>query len=443
MNRSLALLATTLIVSCGTQELVPDRKSHGGKVVIIGTNAATAKYLPAGLRNQGYEPVFLLQKDKKYEGESQKALAACECHLVDLNDADSVMDLLRRNPNLQGGRVSITTPLDEKFFLAEKAVQTFGMNGPDPAAAKLSGKEEVYRLIPEFCPKAVTFKRAEWGSVDLTGIGNGSGWILKPSRSAGAIGMASIPPEANLEEAVRLEMSRTGLVDADSQTWILQEKLSGRLISLEGFVEGGETRFLGFSLRARIQFSEVANIFPAEERLPPPIREHCRRAVGALVKRSGFRNGYFHCEFLMTDKAAYLIDANMGRLIGGAAVEQVALAHGIQPEDVAGHVALLALFPETVRSPYRKGSSELQQTLAINYCLPRPSVLREIQLPVGSPCRHTQLLGNGAKVPAVGTSAMARVGALTGLTADVIRDIEHIVIHTDDGPMKPAYAIEE
>jgi hypothetical protein len=73
------------------------------------------------------------------------------------------------------------------------------------------------------------------------------------------------------------------------------------------------------------------------------VRAKIEKAVRDLIARSGFDNGFFHCEFIANDATAYLIDANMGRPGGASIVEQIALPTILAPATVLQHVALLPL----------------------------------------------------------------------------------------------------
>src|SRR5207302_8104328 len=109
-------------------------------------------------------------------------------------------------------------------------------------------------------------------------------------------------------------LAGSGLPLGDDQYWLLQPGTGGRLVSLEGYADGGEAVFLGFSLRGRSGWTEVSNLYPADDMISAATRARCRDAVKALVRRSGMTRGYFHSEFLVGGNDAVLIDANMGRV---------------------------------------------------------------------------------------------------------------------------------
>lgn len=252
-------------------------------------------------------------------------------------------------------------------------------------------------------------------------------------------------PEAIREEGFEpiLMLDSSALPDAKAQTWILQERIPGRLISLEGFVQGGNLQVLGFSRRTRIDLTEIANEFPADDWIDEAARARCRDAVTALVERSGYRNGYFHCEFITRGQEAHLIDGNIGRIGGGAFVEAVSLAYGIRPKDAIKHVALLPLYPDLVASPFTRPHSELKQTLVVAYGLHQAAVLQSISLPAETKCSHTQFTANGKRILPIGTSDSSWIALIAGYRDDVLRELDQIVIHTSEGPMKPVYCLEE
>ena len=106
--------------------------------------------------------------------------------------------------------------------------------------------------------------------------------------------------------------------------------------------------------------------------VPEFIQARCREAVTQIVKRAGYRYGYFHCEFIITQSNCYLIDPNMGRLSGGAFVQHLGLHHQIEPENILRHVIDLGLFNGRQTEGFSYSSccaATEKRTIAINYCV--------------------------------------------------------------------------
>jgi hypothetical protein len=409
------------------------------KIIIIGINAVSAKYLPRALRDVGYEPIFILNPDD-YAGEARDELLSCTCYPADFDNWPEVLELFAENPEITRGVDAISSLYDEKFPLTEYLAQTYGLQHPEPAFAQLAVKAEVLRLVPEYSPATHVFAAKDWATADPAAVGARSGAvILKPSVQSGAAGLSHLTSQ-DTPETVRDAIADSGLWDAQAQTWLLQAKVAGPLISLEGYVADGRLSFIGFSTRGRIASTEVSNRFPGDDRLSEQVKAHCTEAVTALVERSGMRNGYFHCEFIVTEDGPYLIDGNVGRIVGGPVIEQIALSHGLTPYEILGHVITLGLGAEHAAAEPAYLAPELARpTMSFLYGLHGGAMIKSINLPPDTSCLHTQVTPDGAEVLPVGTNDNAWVGMLTGFLDEAIRDIDRITIETSDGLRRPAY----
>jgi hypothetical protein len=411
------------------------------KIIILGVNAVGLKYLPQALRTVGYEPVFLLDP-AGLSAQSVAALRGSACFPVDIEDRAAVLGLLAAHPAVTEEAFAITGLFDEKFPLIEEVAAAYGLCRPDPAAARLASKAEVARIIPEYCPPTSHFTAAaaRLSAVDPATVTPAPhGYILKPAEQAGGLGVVHLPPDATAR-TVRDAVASSGMPDDDAYPWVLQSDIHGPLVSLEGYVEAGRVVLIGFSLRGRIAWTEVSNLLPADDRLPAAVRDRCRAAVSALVERSGMAQGYFHSEFLVPGDQAFLIDANAGRLGGGGHVEQLALAHALDPREILAHVVTLGL-PDapTSSAPAYHANPSPRSTMACFYGLGQEAVVTSVSVPPGGRCLHTQVVPDGGHVGAAGTGDSAWVGVLTGPTEDVRREMEDIVVHTTTGPRRPAW----
>jgi hypothetical protein len=411
------------------------------KIIIIGINPASAKYLPRSLREAGYEPIFILDSDD-FAGAARDALRTCTCYPADIENWPELLRMFAERPEITDGVDAISSLYDEKFPLTQQIAETYGLHHPEPAFARLAAKAEVLRLIPEYCPPTHLFGARDWAGADPAAVGaRRGGVVLKPSVQAGAVGLAHLT-SCDTPQTVRDAIAASGLWDAHEQTWLLQAKITGRLISLEGYVREGEARFIGFSIRGRIASTEVSNLFPGDDRLSAPVRARCAEAVTALLARSGMRNGYFHCEFITTEDSAYLIDGNVGRIVGGAVIEQIALSHGLTPQEILGHVVTLGLGAEFAAPDPAYLAPELARpTMSFFYGLRGGGMVKSISLPPDTSCVHTQVTPDGAEVLPVGMNDDAWVGMFTGFLDDAVRDIDRITIETPDGPCRPAYVV--
>jgi hypothetical protein len=405
------------------------------RILIAGIGCVTAKYLPAALREAGLEPVFLLDLDN-YVGEPREVLAGCEWYHADLNNPEPVLDLLLDKPEILAGVVAVSGFFDDLFPLVERIAVAHDLAYVGPVAARLADKAEVVRLIPEYSPRTVTF------GVDGVPIERlrelGDELVLKPGVGTAGFGIVRLPTAGLDAGTVRDAITASGLPDAAEQTWLAQASIDGELISLEGYVEDGALHVTGFSLRGRIGWTEVDNLYPADAEIDAGVRSRCVQAVRALAARAGYRDGYLHCEFLVGADRPYLIDANVGRLGGGTTVEEHALAHGLSSAEIVRHVLLLPLGIPTTTPAY-KPVEQTVQTLSYAYGLAEGGWVRSIRLPADSGCLHTWMTRTDRPVPPLGTSDFAWVGVLVGTTAAARDTITRIRIETDTGLAPACY----
>jgi hypothetical protein len=405
------------------------------RILIAGIGCVTAKYLPAALREAGFEPVFLLDLDN-YVEEPRDALAGCEWYHADLNAPEPVLDLLLDKPEILAGVVAVSGFFDDLFPLVERIAVAHNLPYVGPVAARLADKAEVVRLIPEYSPRTVPFGIDSVPVERLRELGDEL--VLKPGVGSAGFGVVRLATAGLDAGAVRAAITGSGLPDATEQTWLAQASIDGDLISIEGYVEGGTLHVTGFSLRGRIGWTEVDNLYPADDEIAPGTRAYCVEAVRALVARAGYENGYLHCEFLIDTDRPYLIDANLGRLGGGTTVEEHALAHGLSAGEIARHVLLLPLGLPT-STPAYKPVEQTIQTLSYAYGLVEGGWVRSILLPPSSACLHTRVARTDRPTPPIGASDFAWVGLLVGPTAAARHTITRIRIETDAGLAPACY----
>lgn len=410
------------------------------KLLITGINCVALKYLVQALEPFGYRPVLLVHRGRFAE-QMQGYLEGVEVHEVDTTSISRVIHYIRAHLSAFSGTVAVTTLLDEQFPLVEALAKEFTWASPGPVPAWLSHKHSVLSLVPEYSPPSLSFKGRELRSVNLRRVDNwGSRLVLKPVCSSGGLGLRYVPTSGALKAELATHLQHSGYgPDAE---WVLQQEMNGRLLSFEGFVEAGWVRRLGISSRSRIGFTQVASKYPADDHLSQAIIARGWDCVEALVSRAHYQYGYFHCEFIQTATSVYLVDANIGRVGSATVLEQVALAHGINPRQLLAHVLLLPVL--RARCPLSLCASarlEPHRTLGIWYGLPEPGNLQYLHVPEIRG-KHTQFAVEGCEVPRVGASDDAWVGLLCGLEEDVMSDIHGITVRTDKGTFEPAFALD-
>ncbi len=410
------------------------------KILITGVGCVALKYLMQALEPFGYQPVLLARRGA-FSEQIQPYLNDLEIHEVDTTSIPQVIDYIRVHPIAFSGIVAVTSLFDEQFTLVEALAKAFEWASPGPVLAWLSHKQSVLSLIPEFSPPSLSFKSQELRSVNLRQVDNwGPRLVLKPVCSSGGLGLQHLPTSGTLRADLAARLQHSGY-DPDTE-WILQQEMSGRLLSFEGFVEAGWVRRLGISSRSRIGFTEVASKYPADDHLSQAIIARGWDCVEALVSRAHYQFGYFHCEFIQTATSVYLVDANIGRIGGATVLEQVALAHSINPRQLLAHVLLLPVLrancPLSLCATARLAP---QTTLGIWYGLAQASTLERLHL---NEIRgqHTQFAVEGRHVPKVGTSDYGWVGLLCGVEEEVLADIHCITVQTDKGIFEPTFTLD-
>ena len=198
--------------------------------------------------------------------------------------------------------------------IARRLAEKFNVPGPDQAILRLTDKKLFSQLIPNhpktlyFSMNAIPLKEIHH-MIDLHGA-----VVVKPSRGSGALGTIKLQEKLSETEICTL-LVRAGLNNLGDFEWLVQAYITGELYSLEGYCIEGKPAFLGFTGRSRIAMTETACHFPRNN--DPLIQKNASlmfKEINTLIERSTFKNGYFHCEFLVNDSGAYLIDANFGRM---------------------------------------------------------------------------------------------------------------------------------
>ncbi len=409
--------------------------SGNPRLITVGISPVGAKYFSKAVRSAGFEPV-VVNKPDGYVGQSLRELLDCIYLAADIDDPESVAAALRSQPHLLNDSTIVTSPFDEVFPVISAATSDLNVRTPDPVFAQLSSKAFVSSLIPEFSPETVILDPAKLPS-RIPHI-SAPELILKPSLCTGGLGVKKFQPGMITQASLTAAISASAVPNASSQQWLLQRSVDGDMLSLEAYFRNGVLQVVGYSRRTRVGPTAVTTTFPVDETLPASVRARAEEAVSVLAGRAGFVNGYFHAEFLTTQNDIYLIDGNMGRLSGAVVAEQMALAHGVQTEDIFAHSLLLPFDPH-FEAPSYSSESRLPTTVGYLYGLRDGGMIRSIYIPPESPgCLHTRYIPDGQYVPAISTSGYARIGMISGFPEDCDSFIDRIVIRTDHGE-QPAY----
>ena len=402
-------------------------------IVILETSDVAARYTGLAVQKLGFRPLFLLSGLHQYQGDTRSQLQ--EFDFIECGNSTDTTVVLKALAQFQAGQIeAVVTLLDSRLFTAQQVAHALGIKGLDPALASITEKSAVTKLIPEFSPCSAIIKAGEKVTPLLATMPGVRHLIAKPSRGAGALGYGEFDLEvdsvASIDEHIARQCTKLGV-----DTFILQQRLMGRLTSLEGYVIDGACHFLGFSLRKKIAQTESANLFPADQSLTPAAQQMAKDAIVALVTRSGVRQSYFHSEFIVDDHSAMLIDANFGRIAGAAISEQIATALGLDPIDLIAHVLNVGYLNTSTPLEFLS----LQETMSVFYGLKSKGKLTGVELPKDFNLRHIQILDDQTEIPAMGGDNWAWLGLASGTSAQVKTQIEQIRITTTDGVFAPYF----
>jgi hypothetical protein len=291
----------------------------------------------------------------------------------------------------------------------------------------------VVKLIPEFCPETFIFKRNDINSGALEKFirkNNRQKLLLKPGITSGGVGMEQIDYPSDVS-TIKSFIDKAPHACQYQSSWMVQKCYEGELYSLEGFVLHDQITYLGFSHRIRQGYVEYSNEYPAQKQLTEPVKNSCFNAVSTLINRSNYRNGYFHCEFIIANGASYLIDANMGRIAGSAIIEQLAVAYEKLPEEILQHVFDVGLFGGKYSAGFSYVMLQDTMTMAVKYKALHDMDVVEVSFPQDLPIYHTRVFPNND----------GWIGYLSGKKSDVDYALHKLTIHAKDNISDPYFVL--
>jgi hypothetical protein len=231
------------------------------------------------------------------------------------------------------------------------------------------------------------------------------------------------------------------MADRFSQTsWLAQVAIEGTLVSLEGFVRGGEVHPLGLSVRTRIGLTETQNLFPRPQSFPEQVELRVIDIQRDFVRRAGFRQGYFHSEYLVGDDGRpFLTDPNLGRIGGAGVFHQLCYSFGISPSRLLAHMIEITLFGGELADDADLYRQPPQRSKCIIYGLAQPAVFQDVVAPPSPAVMHSVLAKKGVFMAAHGRNNRSHLGTVSGLEDDVDAFTRDLEIVTDHGNVPPLF----
>lgn len=145
--------------------------------------------------------------------------------------------------------------------------------------------------------------------------------VVKPIFGSQSFGVKKFEEgfsDEDLEEIFSLTSSnRKEVFKNFDNLFLLEEYLSGTVVSVDGFVQNNEISMAGviqFFMGPEPHFTQEANMIPAD--LNDDTKEHCFDFAEKVLQALGFDNCGFHCEMRITENGPRLIEIAC-RLPGG------------------------------------------------------------------------------------------------------------------------------
>lgn len=404
-------------------------------LVIVESSCVGTTYTGRAAESLGYQPIFLTDPTID-QGETQERMKEFEVIHCDTSSVSSMVSALSK---ADISNVTATISLcDTNIMASIDLADVFGAKSIDKTARSLKDKGNVYRLVPEYSPPSIAFDShsipfdklkqffAEYGRI-----------IFKANCSSG--GHGSFLLDDYDEDVIKQSIAGSGIPShLKPDQWMAQVAIDGELISLEGYSHHGTIQFIGFSGRKKVGMTESIVIFPYAEQISRHVQAQAKEAVSILLSRAGFMNGYFHVEFLITNKNAYLIDANIGRIGGGGMSEQFASTFGANPDDIYRHILALSL-DSTDLDGQRLYNQANFKTWSAMYGVPEKATVNKVIVPDDFPCFHTRIISYGTTVPPMGVDNYSWIGIVSGRKEDVDHYASQIVIETSEGIFKAVF----
>ncbi|EPF6564093.1 MULTISPECIES: ATP-grasp domain-containing protein [Serratia] len=326
----------------------------------------------------------------------------------------SLTDRAMRNSILVGSHLKVATLDKSLLFLLQKEV--------------------VSNLIPEHSPTTVPFTIGTLNEERICALIDKCGSVvIKPSETSASIGSFFVKSKKDV-------MNISSYIDENFSeklvrgVWLAQQYVDGEFFSLEGYTCNGHTVFLGVTYRRRLDNTLTAAYFPGDKYLTDELISSAMDAVKALVARSGYKNGYFHSEFISNGSMSYLIDANFGRIAGGSISQLIADSYSTPLVDIMSHVINLSLFGSS-NDEFVFPSKSRESCLGITYGVSEDCIFDSVIMPDSMHSRHVTLSKKGDKLYRTGIDGAGWVGILVGKEKDVSTEITHIKIKNSAGSL--------
>lgn len=407
---------------------------------ILESSIIGAADLAQAAKEFDWKPIFLLNISNQ-EGE-----ALCQivkntyivCDTLDENDVISIIQRLSRKYK----PIGIITLLDSRLSIVSNVAKKLNLPGIDSEVSKLTNKNYVYSLIPKSTPQTMALYKTQ---VDVVAINNfinecKNAIFCKPNIAAGAKGaFFANTVEKILAEIAHYQSSLPKHID--TSCYLLQEYLSGQLVSFEGYVINKRIEFITVTGRLKIGNTETVDLIPFHKQLDQSIILYCQQIIKELVELSGFQLGFFHAEFIVNRNQAKLIDANMGRLGGGNITQVIADCFNINPLDYYKNYLQIAILKKELIDPLLWKKPKFY-SFGISYGVKSSCRLLDIMVPDSLVNSHILAVNRGNEIEQIGKNNWSILATIYGHESSLLDEVNKINIITDKGNFSPVYTTD-
>lgn len=402
-------------------------------IVVIECTDAGGIEIGTAILQMGYRPLFLLNPES-YKADIALFLQNFEYKHVNTDSVDDIIDVL--NP-IKHQIAGVGTLVDSRITIATNVALNMKLPGPDQACINLKDKSFVANLVENFSKPTFSLTANDESNKQILLVTfKDKPVVAKLRTGCGAVGIQFLKSN---EDKIRFLSTIT-----KPEEWLIQEYFSGKLYSMEGWVQNHHVNFLGWTSRKKIKNTETEFRFEGFNTIDLDLTRKAKEAIKLLFKKSSMSHGWFHIEFLidLNQGELTIIDANIGR-VGGAMMPHVlAKAFNISPSDIYQHALEIQIFGKT--SIFLSPTPKLNRIYkCICFGSPKEMIIDEVIFPKypleTDGLRMVRILGCGDRVAKMGHDDMSWIGFVAGEENEVERYAAKIKLKSSQSVYHAAY----
>lgn len=231
--------------------------------------------------------------------------------------------------------VAVVPAIEYATPFAARLAERYGLPGAGYGAARILRDKALLRRVSAAAGIAGPVSVPVQGPADvLAFLEERSGpVVLKPANRQASVGTRIVRDAAEVERAwADCLVQDEGIFVPDRPmelSMLAEQYVEGPEFSVEMLVRDGVALFVnvtGKRLFPGAHPVEMAHVVPAD--IPDRLAESLGELTGRVVGAVGFRDGVVHCEWIVSDGAAYLVEC-AGRMPGGGILDTIQLAYPV------------------------------------------------------------------------------------------------------------------